>query len=501
MDINLGKLFTNRAFLSPDLEACVGKDYRYTFGEMNQRINRFASFLTETGIRPGERIAILAKNNEQVLTALFGAAKTGIITAVLNFRLAPPELTYILNDCKARLLIYDDAFCDTTSALKSGTPVEMFVSIGGTTDDRSFENILMDMDDAEQEPTGSGSDPAVLMYTSGTTGKPKGAVLTHDNCFWAAVGLVHSLDWGYKYRYLSVAPLFHIGGLAPIFANVHVGCSMIFMPDFDPAAAWEILEKERINFTMTVPAMLQYMAMVPGAEKRDLSQLRHLICGGAPVPKPLITAYGQKNIAVYQVYGATEYSGAITFWTYDMGMEKANSAGKVVFHGSVRITDPISGKACALGEVGEIWLAGPQVFKGYWQNPEASQKALVDGWYRTGDLGTLDEEGFVRVVDRLKDMIISGGENIYPAEIESVLMGHPEISDAAVVGKPDDRWGEVPVAFVVKNKESVLNEAEIIEICRSNLAGFKCVKAVHFVDAVPRNTLGKVLKRSLRDQV
>ncbi|WDP84818.1 MAG: AMP-binding protein [Desulfobacter sp.] len=276
---------------------------------------------------------------------------------------------------------------------------------------------------------------------------------------------------------------------------------MVFMPDFDPVAAWEIIEKEKINFAMTVPVMLQYMAMVPGLKKRDFSGLRHLICGGAPVPESLIRTYAQQNIEVYQVYGATEYSGAITFWTHDMGLEKASSMGKPVFHGSIQITDPVSGTECASDEVGEIWLHGPQVFDGYWQNQTATKEALVNGWYRTGDLGTEDKDGFVFVVDRLKDMIISGGENIYPAEIESVLMEHPQIADAAVVGKPDDRWGEIPVAFIVKTEKSRLNKEDVFETCRASLAGFKCIKEVYFSDGIPRNTLGKVLKRSLREQV
>lgn len=357
------------------------------------------------------------------------------------------------------------------------------------------------MDDAEPDPAGKGDDPAILMYTSGTTGKPKGATLTHANCFWAAVGLIHSLEWAYKHRFLSVAPLFHIGGLAPIFANIHVGCTMVFMPDFDPAAAWEIIEKEQITFAMTVPVMLQYMAMVPGTDNRDLSALKYFICGGAPVPQSLIAAYQEKSIDVYQVYGATEYSGAITFWTKDMGMEHSHSMGKPVFHGDIKITDPVSGTELGPDETGEICITGPQVFNGYWKNPEASAQVLVNGYYRSGDLGRKDKEGFVHVVDRLKDMIISGGENIYPAEIESLLITHPKIAEAAVVGKPDSQWGEIPTAFIVQAQDRTLEESEIIAFCRENLAGFKCVKEIHFIDEIPRNTLGKVLKRSLRDQI
>ena len=501
MNINIGKMFANRAFLTPDLEACIGEDYRYDYKEMNQRINRFAACLSASGIARGNRIAILAKNNEQVITALFAAAKIGAVTVVLNFRLQIPELSYILTDCQAKFLVYGAEFAGVVEGLKNEIPVKNFVSIGETGVDTEFKSVIQDMDDSEPAITGGGNDPAVLMYTSGTTGKPKGVILTHNNLFWAATGLVHTLDWAHKYRYLSVAPLFHIGGLAPIFANIHVGCTIVFMPDFDPGKVWQIIVDEKINFAMTVPVMLQYMKMIPGIDKMDLSCLKHFICGGSAVPQALIASYRDLGIDVHQVYGATEYSGAISFWSPDMGFEKSNSMGKPVFHGDIKIIAPESGLELVADEVGEICILGPQVFKGYWENPTASDEVLVNGYYRSGDLGKKDAEGFVYVVDRLKDMIISGGENIYPAELESIIISHPEIADAAVVGKSHEKWGEIPVAFVVKKPDAKIIEQDIIQLCRENLAGFKRVKEVCFIDEVPRNTLGKVLKRSLRDQI
>lgn len=498
--LNIGKLFANRAFLTPGLEACVGDGYRYSYGDMNQRINRFSACLSASGVTPGDRMAILAKNNEQVITALFAAAKIGVITVVLNFRLQGPELAYILNDSQAAFLVYGAEFAQTVQALKGEIPATGFVSIGESGIDTEFESAIQDMDPSEPAIDRGGDDPAILMYTSGTTGKPKGAILTHNNLFWAAIGLVHTLDWAYKYRYLSVAPLFHIGGLAPVFANVHVGCTMVFMPDFAPQKAWQVIQDERINFAMTVPVMLRTMQMVPGIDRMDLSCLKHFICGGSPVPLPLITSYREMGIHVHQVYGATEYSGAISFWSPEMGIEKADSVGKPVFHGDIRIISPETGRECGPGQVGEICILGPQVFKGYWQNPEASAKALPNGYYRSGDLGRKDADGIVHVVDRLKDMIISGGENIYPAEIESVIASHPDIADVAVVGKPHETWGEIPAAFIVKTQGSAVTDQDIVRLCRDNLAGFKCVKEIRFVDAIPRNTLGKILKRSLRDQ-
>ncbi len=500
MKLNIGNMFANRAFLTPDLEACVGEGYRYSYRQMNQRINRFAGYLLKSGITPGDRIAILAKNDEQVLTTLFGAAKIGAITVVLNFRLQGPELAYILNNSQSKTLVYQAEFTEIVQNLKKEVPIEDYLCIESSGEDTNFESALQGMDDLEPVICGHSDDPAVLMYTSGTTGKPKGATLTHNNLFWAATGLVHTLDWAYKYRYLSVAPLFHIGGLAPIFANVHVGCTMVFMPDFDPKKAWQLIVDEKINFAMTVPIMLQYMQMIPDVDKMDLSCLRHFICGGSAVPQVLIASYRKMGINVHQVYGATEYSGAISFWSPHMGVEKVHSMGKPVFHGNIKIVAPESGKEVEPDKVGEICILGPQVFKGYWENQAASRDALVNGYYRSGDLGKKDAQGFVYVVDRLKDMIISGGENIYPAELESVIANHPDIADVAVVGKPHKKWGEIPAAFVVKKPGTNITEQDIVQLCRQNLAGFKCVKEIYFIDEVPRNTLGKVLKRSLKEQ-
>ena len=232
------------------------------------------------------------------------------------------------------------------------------------------------------------------MYTSGTTGRPKGVMLTHDNLFWASIGLAHTIDWACKYRFLSVAPLFHIGGLAPIFGNVHSGCTTFFVPAFDPVKIWDVITGEKINFMMSVPAMLQFMLFAPDIAEKDLSALRHIVCGGSAVPQGLIAAYDRMGIKVEQVYGITEYSGAVTFWVPDMGMDKSDSAGKAVFHGQVKILRPDGDEEMPLGEVGEICCLGPQVFKGYWNNPEATAAVAGKGYYRSGDMGKIDKGRF-----------------------------------------------------------------------------------------------------------
>jgi len=500
MEINIGKMLSNRAYLSPDLEAFSGIDYRFNFRETNERANRFGAYLKKSGLPSGERIAVLCKNNEHATTALFGASKIGVITLMLNWRLQVPELAYILQDSGAALLLYDAEFAPVAEALKGQTAVKTFLCVEPGNKDNDFEKALAGASPAEPAYAGFGPEPAVLMYTSGTTGRPKGVMLTHDNLFWASVGLAHTIDWACKYRFLSVAPLFHIGGLAPIFGNIHSGCTTFFLPAFDPIKIWDVIATEKINFMMSVPAMLMFMLFAPDIAKKDLSALRHVVCGGSAVPQSLIETYDKMGIKVEQVYGITEYSGAVTFWIPDMGIDKSNSAGKTVFHGQVKILRPDSDEELPAGEVGEICCFGPQVFKGYWNNPEATTAVVGKGYYRSGDMGKIDNDGFLYVVDRLKDMIISGSENIYPAELEQVLMNCPGVADVAVVGKPDAKWGEIPVAFVVKKPNAALTGEEIIAHCKKNLASYKCVKEVQFIAAIPKNSLGKVLKKELRLQ-
>ena len=498
MQINVGKMLANRAYLSPDLEAFSGENYRFSFRQANERASRFGAFLKKNGLARGDRIAVLCKNNEHATTALFGAAKIGVITLMLNWRLQVPELAYILSDSGAVFLLYDAEFAPVVDGLRRQTAIKHFLSVDPGNPSGDFEAALAGAKTDEPDYAGFGSDPAVLMYTSGTTGNPKGVMLTHDNLFWASLGLMHTIDWSRQYRFLSVAPLFHIGGLAPIFGNVHSGCTTFFMFAFDPLKIWDVIASEKINFMMSVPAMLQFMLWAPDIAAKDLSALKHIVCGGSAVSPSLIATYDRMGIKVEQVYGITEYCGAVTFWTPDMGLDKSHSAGKCVFHGSVKIFRPDSEEEAPAGEVGEICCFGPQVFKGYWNNAQATAVVAGNGYYRSGDMGRIDENGFLYVVDRLKDMIISGSENIYPAELEQVLVKHPEIAEAAVVGKPDAKWGEIPVAFVVKHANSGVSEEEIIAHCRRNLASYKCVKEVHFIPAIPKNALGKVLKKELR---
>lgn len=498
MSQHLGDLLASRAALTPDHVAAIGDQQRYSFRELDTRASQWAGYLHQQGLKPGDRIAILCKNSEQVATALFGASRAGVVVALLNWRLQPQELAYILKDCGADTLVYDREFADTVTALAPQVGLSRQLVVDRQRGDDDFEQALAS---ACGELPGHDPDPdqvAVLMYTSGTTGRPKGVMLTHRNLYAAAENCCFTIGWPFQARYLTVTPMFHIAGLMPVFANVLTGSATVYLADFHPVTVWEILEQERITHFLAVPQMLEMMLQAPGIGERDLSSLRFAVSGASAVPAALIARYAELGISIYQVYGATEVAGSASFWMPAMGMDVVASVGHGVMAGGLKIVDPDTGAARPAGQVGEICFGGPQVFAGYWNNPDASRTAIVDGYYHTGDLGYLDDRGFLYVVDRLKDMIISGGENIYPAELEAVLIQHPEIVEVAVVGRADERWGEVPVAFVVRLPGSQLDEAAVIEHCRSQLAAFKSVKAVVFADALPRNASSKLLKHQLK---
>lgn len=498
MNINIGDLFRNRAQITPNKEAFIIKEKRYTFAEMNDQINKFANYLTSIGLQPGDRMALICKNNDYFITAFFAASKLGIITVPVNWRLAPKELAYILEHSGSSLIIYDSIFKDAVLSIKEQLPTELLLEVGDSAENSPFLDVLKERKNIEPQTTTSNDDVTLMMYTSGTTGKPKGAMLSHMNLFGASVGISHVVDWWHQDRFLSVAPFFHIGGFAPLITNIHNGCTTILMEDFEPVSVWKTIEKEKVTTMMSVPAMLAVMLKVVQQVEVDYSSLRNFTCGASPVPKQLIDAYSQIGIDVQQVYGITEYTGAVSFWKKEMNPLKGDSMGVPVFHGDVKIEDLISGEELPNSHDGEILCRGPQVFKGYWNNPEESSKVLADGWYRSGDVGRIDEDGFLYVIDRLKDVIVSGGENIYSAEVEAVLQEHPEIAEVAVIGVPDQTWGEIPRAYVVRTPSSKLTENDIFTYCKEHLASYKAIKDVQFIEHLPRNAVGKILKQSLK---
>lgn len=493
MSVNLFGLLEHRARHAPQAEAFVDGTSRLTFSEAVKKVERLAAVLLREGVGPGDRVGICCKNSVDMACVVFAVARAGAIGVFINWRLTTAEIDYVLIDSGARLVIHDDAFNDKIGATSLAPGLTFALS-----------RLMTLLDSAKVEmggiPAIGPESPAVIMYTSGTTGKPKGVVLSHANLTWTGQANLASADWQSDDRYLVVAPLFHIGGFAGFMANILVGCTSILMGDFSPAGVWKTVKDERITSMMTVPAMLAaILASLDDDPTVDTSTLRSVICGASAVPATLIEAYRQRALTVRQVYGATESGGAVTFWSPKNGAGRAGSQGRPVFFAEVRIVDPATMQDVEQGSPGEVWCRSPMVFIGYWNNPEATAEVMQDDWYRTGDVGIIDEDGALYIVDRLKDLIISGGENLYPAEIESAIGTLPGVAEVAVVGRADARWGEVPVAFVVRKQGAEVSRDVVLAWCKDHLGSFKCVKDVIFVDALPRNGVGKVLKRSLRE--
>jgi O-succinylbenzoate-CoA ligase len=505
---NIGLLLAKRAHLSPTLEGLVEveRGRRFTFPELNARANRTAHALADLGVAKGDRVALLMMNGVEYVESFFAVAKLGAIVVPLNWRLVPDELAFILQDSGAGVLVFDSEFRTAVSELHGrgagATNVREWIEVGDASDGAPFArryDALQEHASAAEPAIGAADDdPLYIMYTSGTTGLPKGAVHTHRSALWACFTIGMTADVRYRDRYIIVLPLFHVGALTPLTGNVHRGMTTILMRAFDPRCLWETVARERVTTLLAVPAMLNFMLQVPNLEQYDCATLRWVMSGAAPVPVTLIEAYVRRGIEVHQVYGLTESCGPACLISPEDAVAKAGSTGKAFFHTDVRVVDA-SGADVAPGGVGEVLVRGLHVMQGYWNRPEATADTIRDGWLHTGDLATIDDEGFVYIADRKKDMIISGGENIYPAEIENVLLSCPHVRDAAVIGQASEKWGESPLAIVVRG-DPALTERDVLGHCQGKLARYKQPKAVLFVDEIPRNPSGKILKRILRER-
>ena len=502
--MNIGQFLTKRAYREPGLEALfdVATDRRFSFEELNARCNKTSNALLASGVSAGDRVGLLLMNSVEFVETFFAAAKIGAVNVPLNFRLVADELEFILKDSGTTVLVFSEEFAAVCAELASRgdkTDVTTWIQVGGTPGDGvlSYDEWVAPASDAEIASTATGDDYVFIMYTSGTTGLPKGVIHSHDTVMWSIITGTATLDFRLGDRFLNSLPLFHVGALNPILANAYTGGTTVLMRTFDPAESWRLITEEKINGTLMVPAMLQFMQMTYNADAHDLSELRWVLSGAAPVPVSLIEAYAALGVEIHQVYGLTETAGPGCVIIGDEARTRVGSTGRAFFHGQVRVIRE-DGTDCDPGESGEVLLAGPNIMVGYWNRPEATAESIVDGWLHTGDAGVLDEDGFLTIVDRIKDMLISGGENVYPAEIENVLLGHEAIADAGVIGVPSKKWGESPLAVVVKADE--VSAEDVMSYCNAKLAGYKAVKVVEFVDVIPRNPSGKILKRVLRDQ-
>lgn len=507
MENNIGLILTRRAEMTGAAEAYVDSQsgLRLTFSDLNTRVNKVASLLTDLGVGKGDRVAIMMMNSAEFFEAYFAIAKIGGVVVPLNWRLVADELEFIIKDSGSSALIFGDEFAALTTDLQSRgdkTDVKHWLHSGqsDTLDFASDYEALRDAaSDAEPATTAMDDDLLYIMYTSGTTGLPKGVVHTHNTTLWALITILATADMHHGDRYLAALPMFHVGALTPITLNVYTGTTSVVMREFDPVRTWELFEEEKINTALLVPAMLNFMSQVDKRSEVDHSSLRWIQCGAAPVPVSLIEQYAGMGIDIQQIYGLTESCGPACLITGDDALTRIGSTGRGFFHTDIRVVTE-DGSDAQPGEQGEIWVRGRHIMKEYWNRPDATAETITqDGWLRTGDVASQDAEGYVYIQDRIKDMIISGGENVYPAEIENVILSHPDVAEVAVIGQPSEKWGESPFVVVVR-KSDKLSEADVLAHCDGKLARFKMPRGVAFIDLIPRNANGKVLKRVLREQ-
>ena len=496
-----------RAALHPDRPALIADGGAISFAALSAWADGLAAQLAAAGARPGDRVALLARSSPAYAAAVHAAPRAGVVLVPLNTRLAPAELAWQLADCGAALLLHDEAYAELAAALP-GSRFLLNPQPSALNPQPSTLNPQIDL-----------AAPHTIIYTSGTTGRPKGAVLTAGNHWWSAIASALNLGLRDNDRWLAVLPLFHVGGLSILLRGAIYGIPVVIHERFDPAAALAAIDHDGVTIVSLVAVMLQRMLEARG-ERPFPPHFRCALLGGGPAPLPLLEASAARGVPVVQTYGLTETaSQAVTLAPAD-ALRKLGSAGQPLLPMELRIE--VEGRAAAPGEVGEICLRGPMVAAGYYGRPDATAEAIRDGWLHTGDLGYLDEEGYLYVVDRRTDLIISGGENVYPAEVEAALLAHPAVAEAGVVGAPDERWGQAPVAFVVLRSPSAgmlqgeagspeaatvqatdygpqPAEAELIAFCRERLAAYKAPRRVIFVERLPRTASGKLRRAALRE--
>ena len=504
-EVGLGAWFTARARATPERQAITFEGRTQTYGELDVRIRRLATGLLAGGTVPGDRVGFLGHNQPQFLEALFATALMGATYVPLNFRCTGPELAYMIDFAEVHTLLVDDAHRPTIDAIRGElTTVIQYVGVDGGGEGWTALEDLVDAGAPLTDPALVGADDcAVIMFTSGTTGRPKGAMLSHGNLWWSAMNVMTTMNIAYEDISLVVAPLFHIGGLnVTTLATLIKGGRLIIHRAFDPQATLQCIAEERVSTMFGVPAMFQLMAARPDFADADLSSIKVVVCGGAPLPEGLIRTYLERGVTFAQGYGLTEGAPMLSFLTPEYALAKLGSAGRPPVFCELAIVDAEGRHITTPDAAGEICSRGPNVMLGYLKNPEATDATIdADGWLHTGDGGHRDADGFYYVSDRLKDMVISGGENIYPAEVESALFEHPAVAEAAVIGVPDEQWGEAVCAIVaITAGHQAPTLEELRAFAGQALARYKLPKHLHVVDALPRNPTGKILKVELRRQ-
>ena len=501
-------LLSKRAHLTPDREALVelATGRRYTYAELNARANRLANFLRERlGIQPGERVSVLAHNGVTYVDLFYGLAKIGAIFAPLNWRLTARELTYIVNDCEPAVVICGPEFVSVLNEMRPQLNIAHTVSLEGAQIEgaRCYEDETARASDAEPErPPLDDETPFCILYTSGTTGRPKGAVLPHRQILWNCINTV--VSWGLTEQDVSpvLTPLYHAGGLfAFLTPLLYVGGRIVLGRTFDAEASLKTIVEEKCTVILGVPTLFQLWYNTPCFAQADFSHVRFWINGGASIPVPLMQAWLKAKGGVFrQGYGLTEVGPNCFSMTDEESVAKRGALGKPIFHSQMRLVDPGTGEDMPVGQPGELLISGPHVCAGYWRNPKATAESLRDGWFHTGDMARMDQDGFYTIIGRFKDMLKSGGENIYAAEVETVFRDHLAVADAALIGQPDEKWGEVGLMIVVLKPGQTTTQDELKAFCQGRLARFKIPKQVVFADTLPYSPYGKVEKAKLKEQ-
>ncbi|MDB5085506.1 MAG: 2-succinylbenzoate-CoA ligase [Bacilli bacterium] len=484
---------TKRAELTPNRTALIDEEQQLTFAELHQRVTKTALQLIGYGIKQGDAVALLLQNGVHTVILIHALQYAGAVTVLLNTRLAQNELVWQLEDSGARLLVYDEPQADKVAGISEHTRQIHAINWQQLNEqelhqDTTAQTRLQSEVDLDAIHT--------LIYTSGTTGHPKGVMLSYGNHWWSAIGSSLNMGLHLDDRWLLCLPMFHVSGLSILLRSVIFGISVVIHEQFDPDRVNQAILEQQVTIASVVGAMLaRIVERLNGARYPDT--FRCMLLGGGPAPAPLLESCIDACIPVFQTYGLTETASQIVTLSPEYMLSKSGSAGKPLFPADIKIEQ--DGQLQAAGDAGEIVVKGPNVTKGYYLSPDATERAIRDGWLYTGDMGYLDEDGFLYVLDRRSDLIISGGENVYPAEIEAVLLRHPAVADAGVTGDTSERWGQVPVAFVRLRDGATADEAELLAFCSQRLAAFKVPVAVHFVSELPRNASNKLLRRALLD--
>jgi len=502
MAANVAGIIREQGRLRPERAALIFGQRSLSYGELDARSNQVAQALAADGVGPQDRVAFLDKNSPEFFEAVFGAAKLNAVLCPVNWRLAPPEAAYVINDADVSLLIVGEELLPMLDAMRADlSAVKKVVIIG-----RDYEDWL-----GAQPAVDPGLSPvpeaiALQFYSSGTTGLPKGVMLSNAALFAGIAANNTSLVFSERSVNLVAMPLFHVSGGAWGLVGLYNGCPNVLLREVDPAEVIRCIVEYGITHAVLVPAVIQFLLMLPQARTADFSSLELLVYGASPISEEVLRdALATFGCKFLQAYGMTETSGGcVLLQPEDHDPDgpfthRLRAIGKAGPGTEVKVVDPGTLTAVPVGVVGEILVRSPQNMTGYWKLPEATAETILgDGFLRTGDAGYFDEDGYLYIHDRVKDMIISGGENIYPAEVENALMSHPGVADVAVIGVPDERWGETPKALVVPVPGTTVDEADLIAFARTRLAGYKCPTSVELIDVLPRNPSGKVLKRQLR---